>query len=65
MALDSTLFLPFFAAGAGVPGIHSDHEPALRGVDCPDGSHLDVRDRARFTDALAALMKRRGHRGRE
>lgn len=49
-----------FVAESGLPGIHSGHEPALRGFDCPDGSHLDVRDRGRYTAALADVMKRQG-----
>lgn len=49
-----------FVAETGLPGIHSDHEPELRGYACPDGSHLDVRDRGRYTAALADLMKRKG-----
>lgn len=57
--LFSSLF-PHLVAESGLPGIHSGHEPALRGFDCPDGSHLDVRDRGRYTAALADVMKRQG-----
>lgn len=49
-----------FVAESGLPGIHSDHEPELRGYECPDGSHLDVRDKGRYTSALADVMKRKG-----
>ncbi len=49
-----------FVAESGLPGIHSRHETDLRGYDCPDGSHLDVRDRGRYTAALADAMKRKG-----
>lgn len=49
-----------FVTESGLPGIHSDHEPELRGYECSDGSHLDVRDRGRYTAALVDVMKRKG-----
>ncbi len=49
-----------FIAEPGQHGIHSVHEPALRGFDCPDGSHFDVCDRGRCKAALANVMKRLG-----
>lgn len=41
--------------------VHFEDFPVLRGFKCPDGSHLDYRDRARFTAALvdAAGLGRR------
>lgn len=53
-------FWDHFLAEADVPGIHFENEPELRRYECPDGSHLDARDRAPYTAALAELMKQRG-----
>ncbi len=44
------------ARNVGAPAVHFADDPALRQFHCPDGSHLDVRDRARFTSALAAAL---------
>ncbi|HSH75803.1 MAG TPA: hypothetical protein VLA09_08980 [Longimicrobiales bacterium] len=38
--------------------------PSLGGFDCPDGSHLDTRDSAAFTRALARAVTDSGPRGR-
>jgi hypothetical protein len=38
------------------PALHFDDVPALRDFTCPDGSHLDMRDRARFSAALAGAL---------
>lgn len=45
-----------FAAGIGVPALHFEDDPALRRFVCPDGSHLDFRQRAGFTDALVRAL---------
>jgi hypothetical protein len=37
----------------GGTAIRTNGHPAFDGFICPDGSHLDYRDRARFTLALA------------
>jgi hypothetical protein len=49
-----------FLHESGAAGIHAAYEPTLREFVCPDGSHLDMRDRARFTEALARALKERG-----
>jgi hypothetical protein len=49
---------------AGGKGIFYADIPALAGFTCPDGSHLDVRDKAAFTRALADALKTRGWIGR-
>lgn len=46
-------FLDLFEKEAGVSVLSSADEPALRSFTCPDGSHLDLRDRSRFTSAMA------------
>ena len=45
---------------AGGKGLYSADEPSLRDFICPDGSHLDVRDKRRFTEALAKALESRG-----
>jgi hypothetical protein len=45
---------------SGVVGIDASHEPGFGRYACPDGSHLDRLDRARFTRELAAALKQRG-----
>ncbi|MFC2174111.1 hypothetical protein ACFLU6_16055, partial [Acidobacteriota bacterium] len=45
-----------FAAGVGAPAIHFEDHEALRGFECPDGSHLDGRDSDRFTRALVSVL---------
>jgi len=45
-----------FAAEIGAPAVHFEDVPGLRGFACPDGSHLDFRDQARFTAALARAL---------
>lgn len=47
-------------AESGVAGIHALREPAFGTYVCPDGSHLDQRDRARFARELAAALRQRG-----
>jgi hypothetical protein len=45
---------------AGGKGLYYADEPSLRDFTCPDGSHLDVRDKRRFTVALAKALEARG-----
>lgn len=45
---------------AGHKGLYFSDVPALAAFQCPDGSHLDVRDRLPFTHALAAALLTRG-----
>lgn len=45
-----------FAAATTAPVLNFEDVPALRGFTCPDGSHLDYRDRPRFTRALVAAL---------
>jgi hypothetical protein len=45
---------------AGGKGLNFEDEPTLRTFICPDGSHLDVRDKRRFTEALVTALKERG-----
>jgi hypothetical protein len=49
-----------FVRDVGAPAIHFEDVPALSRFTCPDGSHLDQRDAAPFTRALAEEMQRRG-----
>jgi hypothetical protein len=44
----------------GGQGLYFSDEPSLRDFVCPDGSHLDVRDKRRFTEALARALELRG-----
>lgn len=46
-----------FLAHVGARGVHASREPTLAGFTCPDGSHLDRRDQAAFTAALAPLLR--------
>ncbi len=45
------------AAQAGAPAMRTRDDPTLAGFNCPDGSHIDVRDRARFTALLATSLQ--------
>lgn len=45
-----------FAEEIGVPALRSGDSPALRKFTCPDGSHLDMRDRPEFTQALSRAL---------
>jgi len=40
----------------GVPAVRSSDNPTLAGFTCPDGSHLDFRDRVQFTIAMARAL---------
>ena len=44
------------AANTRAEAIHFEDYPSLSKFDCPDGSHLDVRDAAIFTRALAEIL---------
>ena len=46
-----------FASGVGAVAIHYEDHDTLRHFTCPEGSHLSAADAARFTAALAALVK--------
>jgi hypothetical protein len=50
------LFWDHFAAGIGAPTLNFADVAGLKEFNCPDGSHLDYRDRARFTRALLAAL---------
>lgn len=45
-------FLDVFRKEVGVPILSSADNPLLQSFSCPDGSHLDFRDRIRFTTAV-------------
>jgi hypothetical protein len=45
-------FLGVFEKESGSSILNSADDPALRYFTCPDGSHLDFRDRSRFTAAM-------------
>lgn len=49
-----------FRERVGAPLVEFDRHPALAGFTCPDGSHLDRRDRARFSRALAQVLAAEG-----
>lgn len=46
-----------FATSIGAPTLHFTDDPSLSGITCPDGSHLDFRDRPRFSYALAIALE--------
>jgi hypothetical protein len=50
------LFWDRFINESSTTGIHSAYEPRLKEFVCPDGSHLDVRDQARFTHRLVDVI---------
>jgi len=45
-----------FAKSVGADSLHYQDHPETRGFTCPDGSHLDRRDRAAYTWAIATLV---------
>ncbi|HEX4300363.1 MAG TPA: hypothetical protein VH327_05785 [Gammaproteobacteria bacterium] len=51
------LFWDRFTAAVRAPALNFEDVPALRGFYCPDGSHLDVRMRVRFTTALVQALR--------
>jgi hypothetical protein len=48
------------AGRVGAPTIHFQDEPELAALDLPDTSHIDQRDRARFTRTLVEILRERG-----
>ena len=52
------VFWEMFVKDAMVNAIHFEDEPTLNDFICPDGSHLDYRDRDRFSRALGEIVKR-------
>jgi hypothetical protein len=50
------LFWDRFTAAVGAPNLNFEDVPALRGLYCPDGSHLDMHSRAGFTAALVQAL---------
>lgn len=50
------LFAAKVAAVPGVEFVETEDSPAFRGFVCPDGSHLDGKDRHAFTEAFAKLL---------
>lgn len=52
-------FSDLFAASVKSPFLRTSDIPGLREFTCPDGSHLDMRDRTNFTAALAAELRAR------
>ena len=57
------LFWDRFLQESGAAGVDAAYEPALQEFVCPDGSHLDVRDRARFTLEPVKVMRDRAEVG--
>ena len=57
------LFWDRFAEAVFSPTLHFEDVPALREFTCPDGSHLDFRDRVRFSTALVAALGLAGKSG--
>jgi hypothetical protein len=51
------LFWDQFAAQKGAATVDFEDYPALEGLPCPDGSHLDYRERAAFTHALDKILR--------
>jgi len=45
-----------FAARVGAESLNVEDYPDLSAFQCPDGSHLDYHDRARFTEILARTI---------
>ena len=46
-----------FVRLVGTPALHFEDVPAMRSLVCPDGSHLDYRERRAFTAALAEALR--------
>ncbi|MHC4137361.1 MAG: hypothetical protein ACYS0K_20620 [Planctomycetota bacterium] len=51
------LYWDRLAAQTSAITIHAEDYPALSGLTCQDGSHLDVRDTRAFTRALAHIVR--------
>ena len=54
-------FWDAFAAVSGVQTLNYEDVPALAALRCPDGSHLDYRDRERFTETLVSALRLGSH----
>lgn len=50
------LFWDKFVEQIGTPTLHSAYDPNFLGFVCPDGAHLDSRDRTRFTATLVRSL---------
>lgn len=53
-------FWDVFADGTRAITIHFEDYPSLSGFHCPDGSHLDIKDAARFTRELVTIFSEKG-----
>ncbi|MGR8978936.1 MAG: hypothetical protein ACU84H_02430 [Gammaproteobacteria bacterium] len=51
------LFWDYFVGHIGAPALHANYTPVLKGFVCPDGSHLDRRDQAAFSESLMPVLK--------
>lgn len=49
------LYWDRLVAATSAQTLHWQDHPELSGFDCPDGSHLDRRDRVRFTEAVVRV----------
>lgn len=49
-----------FASRVGAPTVHYADVPGMTDFDCPDWSHLDMRDAPAFTDLLLDELERQG-----
>jgi len=54
------IFLKAFEREIGTTAISAIDDPDLQKFNCPDGSHLDFRDRAKFTEKLVHALETRG-----
>jgi len=46
-----------FARHVGAPAFHFEDYTGLSGYECPDGSHLDMRDARTFTRELVSILR--------
>jgi hypothetical protein len=53
------LYWDAFAASGAATAIHFRDVPDLRDLECPDTSHLDMRDAPRFTKVLIRELNQR------
>lgn len=58
-AYPRALYWDRIEAAVGAPVVHADDLPPLAGLQTPDGSHVDGRDRARLTDGLVLALSQR------
>lgn len=52
-----TQYWDYFEQNIGAPALHSNYTQILQDFACPDGSHLDMLDRAVFTENLVRILK--------